>query len=263
MPTITPLIKPASIASRYELKHLIRPELAQKITDFLIPHVEMDEYCRRSYTGSYTVRSVYFDSPSFECFHEKLDGRRCREKFRIRTYNQPRSAPLFLEHKRKNGIPYVKRRIRLDNDALETVKAFDYERLKDAAPSGGSDPILDRLLSRVYRRAYSPVALITYDREAYVYPGEETTRVTFDRNLRASMFPDLDQIYDEAGLEYLLYNWIVLEVKFNHIVPQWLRRLNTFFDLRRQACSKYCTCVGHFLDEIPALKDGVGYVRAS
>jgi SPX domain protein involved in polyphosphate accumulation len=223
----------------------------------------MDEYCRRSDTGSYTVRSVYFDSPDFECFHEKLDGRRYREKFRIRTYNQPGSAPIFLEHKRKNGIPYVKRRLLLAKDALEAAKAFSYESLKASTSSGKDAPILEKLLSRVYVRAYSPVALITYDREAYVYPGEETTRVTFDRNLRASMFPDLDKIFDEAGLEYLLYDWIVLEIKFNHVVPHWLRRLNTFFDLRRQACSKYCTCVGYLLGGMPTFKDGIAYVRTS
>ena len=42
MPTVAPLSKPASIASRYELKYLIQPELAQKIIDFLIPQVEID-----------------------------------------------------------------------------------------------------------------------------------------------------------------------------------------------------------------------------
>jgi len=258
-----PLSKPASISGRYELKHLIQPDLARKIIDFLIPHVEMDEYCLKSDTGSYTVRSIYFDSPDFECFHEKLDGQRHREKFRIRTYNHPASAPLFLEHKRKNGISYMKRRLLLDKDTLEAVKAFGYESLKASTPSGKDGHTLEELLFRVHSRAYSPVTLITYDREAYVYPGDETTRVTFDRNLRASMFPDLDQICDEAGLEYVLYDWIVLEVKFNHVVPQWLRRLNTLFDLRRQACSKYCTCVGHFLGGMPTIKDGVAHVRTS
>ncbi len=257
------LSEQAPIRGRYELKYLIRPDVADRILDFLEPRVEMDEYCRRRDTHSYTVRSIYFDSPDFESFHEKLDGQRHREKFRIRTYNHPASAPLFLEHKRKDGISYVKRRVLLDKDSFEAVNMLGCGSLEAAAPSGKDDHILEKLLFRVYRRAFSPVALITYDREAYVYPGEETTRVTFDRNLRASMFPDLDQICDETGLEYLLYDWIVLELKFNHVVPSWLRQLTMRFDLRRQACSKYCTSVGHFLGGMPTFKDGIAYVRTS
>ena len=58
--------------SRYEFKYLVRPEVAERVVDFLAPHLEMDEHCRGRDSNSYTVRSIYFDSPDFECFHEKL-----------------------------------------------------------------------------------------------------------------------------------------------------------------------------------------------
>ena len=246
---------------RYELKYLIKPELAERVVDFLGPHVEMDDYCRGSDTRSYTVRSIYFDSPDFQCFHEKIDGQKYREKFRIRTYNHSASAPLFLEQKRKNGWSYVKKRLTLNNDALRLIKTMDSDVVNSAELSRHNGPILEQLFFYMYRKAYSPVALITYDREAYVYPGQNTIRVTFDRNLRAMVFPELDQIYEEDGLDYLLYNWIILEVKFTHIVPKWLRQLSTLFDLRPQACSKYCTSVGQLISEIPSFKEGVAYVR--
>lgn len=245
---------------RYEFKYLLRPELAERVVDFLTSYLEMDKYCRANDTNAYTVRSIYFDSPDFECFHEKLGGQKYREKFRIRTYNHSDSAPLLLENKVKNGLSYVKDKVTLNDDALKAIKNLDYDGLSDVDVMHKNGRILDRLFFHIYRKAYSPVALVTYDREAYVYPGQDTIRVTLDRNLRARIFPSLDQIYEEERLENLLYNWIILEVKFSNVLPRWMRRLNTLFHLRRQACSKYCTSVAHFLGEIPNFKDGLAYV---
>lgn len=246
--------------SRYELKYLLRPELAERVVDFLRPYLEVDKYCNGNDANTYTVRSIYFDSPDFECFHAKRGGQKYREKFRIRTYNHSGFAPLFLENKRKNGLSYVKDKVSLNNDALKAIRNLDYDGLRDMDILEDERRILDRLFFHIYRRAYFPVVLIAYEREAYVYPGQETIRVTLDRNLRARMFPNLDQIYDEDGLETLFYNWIILEVKFTDVMPRWMRRLSTLFQLRRQACSKYCTCVAHFLGEIPNSKDGLAYV---
>lgn len=268
--------------SRYELKYLLRPELAERVVDFLRPYLEVDKYCngndanayseRKRRTSSayferkqetsfaYTVRSIYFDSPDFECFHAKRGGQKYREKFRIRTYNHSGSAPLFLENKRKNGLSYVKDKVSLKGDALKAIRNLDYDSLREVDILEDKRRILDRLFFHIYRKAYFPVVLIAYEREAYVYSGQETIRVTLDRNLRARMFPNLHQIYDEDGLENLLHDWIILEVKLTDVVPRWMRRLSTLFQLRRQACSKYCTCVAHFLGEIPSIKESLAYV---
>lgn len=245
---------------RYEFKYLLRPELAERVVDFLAPHLEMDKRCRERDSNSYTVRSIYFDSPDFECFHEKLGGQKYREKFRIRTYNDPRSAPLFLEDKIKNGLSYVKAKVTLNSDSLKAIKDLDYDSLNNADMLDKDRKILDKFFFHIYRKAYSPVALVVYDREAYVYPGQDTIRVTLDKNLRAKMFPSLAEIYNEDGLEYLLYHWIILEIKFTDLAPRWVRTLNTLFHLKRQACSKYCTSVAHFLGEIPSFKDGLTHV---
>lgn len=247
-------------ASRYEFKYLLRPELAERVVDFLSSYLEMDEHCRQHDSDGYTVRSIYFDSPDFRCFHEKLSGQKYREKFRIRTYNDPGSAPLFLEHKIKDGLAYMKSKVALNDVTLEAVKRRDYDALNNVVLPREDSHILGRFFSHLYRRAYSPVALVTYNREAYVCPGQDTTRVTLDRNLRANKFPDLTDIYDECRSEQLLYKWIILEVKFAEVVPKWLARLSTLFQLRRQACSKYCTSVAHFLGETPDLKEGLAHV---
>jgi len=245
---------------RYEFKYLLKPGVAKRVVDFLAPHLEMDKHCRGRDSNSYTVRSIYFDSPDLKCFHEKLGGQKHREKFRIRTYNHPRSAHLFLEDKIKDGLSYVKDKVTLNADTLKAIKDLDYDSLSEVDRHDKDKRILDKFFFYTYRRAYSPAALVVYDREAYVYPGQDNIRVTLDKNLRARMFPNLAQIYDEERLEYLLYHWIILEIKFTDLVPQWLGTLNTLFHLKRQACSKYCTSVAHFTGGNPSFKDGLAYV---
>lgn len=205
------------------------------------------------------MRSIYFDSPDFACYHEKLGGQRRREKFRIRTYNGPQSAPFFLEDKIKDGLSYMKAKAALNDQTLKAITNLDYDSL-NVDTADGEKQTLERFFFHVYRRAYSPVALVVYDREAYVYPGQDMIRVTLDKNLRAKIFPNLAEIYDEESLEYLLYHWIILELKFTHILPWWVRRLNTLFHLKRQACSKYCTAVAHFLGEAPRVEEGLAHV---
>ena len=48
--------------------------------------------------GSYTVRSLYFDNAADKVLLEKVNGIRCREKFRIRYYNGDTSY-ILLEKK--------------------------------------------------------------------------------------------------------------------------------------------------------------------
>lgn len=246
--------------SRHELKYLLRPEFAKRVIQFLAPHLEMDEHCRNRDDHFYTVRSIYFDSPDFKCFHEKLGGQKYRERFRIRTYNHPNSAPVFLEDKIKDGLSYTKLKVPLTQNILCAIKGLDYNALSKVDVPEKERHILDKFFSRAYRHAYSPVALVAYDREAYVYPGQDVIRVTLDKNLRAMMFPTWEQIYNEDTLEEVLHDVVILEVKFPYILPREIGMLGARFDLQAGACSKYCTCVAHFLGAVPSFKDGVAYV---
>ena len=246
---------------RYEFKYLLRPELAERVVDFLASHLEIDEHCRGRDSNSYTVRSIYFDSPDFECFHEKVGGQKHREKFRIRTYNNPGSGPRFLENKIKDGLAYIKDKVTLNANTLDAVENLDYDSLREADRHDKDKLILDKFFFYVYRKVYSPAALVVYDREAYVYPGQDTIRVTLDRNLRALMFPALEQIHEEGKLEAVLQDAAILEIKFSRVLPGTISWARNRFRLQSQACSKYCTCVAHFLGEIPSFKDGVAHVR--
>jgi len=240
---------------RHELKYLIRSEMCDEIAAFVTPHLELDKYSQSRPRNSYTVRSIYYDSPAFTCYYEKFNGEKNRRKYRVRTYND--AAATFLECKQRRGGTYTKRKVRLNADDLTGLRE---RRGLDASIAEPSN-VLGQLLLSMDRWDYQPTALVVYDRMAYVYPGQqETIRVTFDRNLRGRVFPELDEIYDEADLVDLLYGWTILEVKFNDIVPRFLGGLVSHFGLQRQACSKYGVCVAGLLDENPTKKEGWNHV---
>ena len=246
-------------SERHELKYLIRPEEAVAITEFIKPYLELDKYCISRANSEYTVRSIYYDSPSFDCYHEKLDGIRERQKLRIRTYNQATNVA-YLENKQKIGGTHHKSKTALCPEILTALACRDDVAVRSACGPDGPEQVLEQLLYRMNRDAYAPLSLVVYDREAYVYPGQQDwVRLTFDRNLRARLFPELSSIHDEADLEPLLYHWTILEIKFTGLIPRWIRRLNTLFDLRRQACSKFGMSVACLLGEAPRLKDGIRY----
>jgi len=249
-----------TINRRYEYKYLIGRGISRGVTTFLSQYLELDEYCLKEENHNYTVRSIYYDNPSFTCFHEKLDGQKYREKFRIRTYNGPGTAPIFLEDKKKNGSFYEKYRAELNDYTMRMIDDPHFDSNEEGSIPEKYKSLIERFLFHLRGKAYFPAVLVAYDREAYVEPEGNNIRVTLDKNLRAVLFPNLNQIYEEERLEYILYNWIILEVKFSQIVPRWLKRLVSLFNLNRQACSKYCTSLGHFLGEVPEVKGSVANV---
>jgi len=231
--------------------------MCEDIASLLSLHLELDKYSQGRPKNMYSVRSIYYDSPSFTCYYEKANGEKNRRKYRVRTYNQQDSGALFLECKQRRGGTYTKRRERLDAAGLGGLREQCGLDASIAEPSG----VLGQLLLSMDRWEYQPTALVVYDRTAYVYPGQqETIRVTFDRNLRGRIFPALDEIHDEADLIPLLYGWAILEIKFNDVVPRFLSQLVGRYSLQRQACSKYGVAVSLLLGENPTRKEGWNHV---
>ena len=248
---------PTPSTGRYEFKYLVRAEQIDPITAFLSGRLELDKYGESRLRDSYTVRSIYYDSPTFRCYHEKAAGEKNRRKYRVRAYNAENSSAAYLECKQRRGATYTKRKTRLEIASLTALRAragFD----RSIAEPGG---VLGQLLVSMDRWQYAPVALVVYDRAAYVSPGQQDTmRVTLDRNLRARLFPDLAEIHSEADLTPLLYGWTILEVKFNDVVPDFLGYLTALHDLQRQACSKYAMSIACLLDENPTKREGWNHV---
>ena len=227
---------------RREYKYLVPIELYERVKEKCLPFLAADQFSREC--GRYTVRSIYFDSSMLRFYHEKLAGARLRKKLRIRGYDdQQNNSTVFLEIKRKIGdriaksrapVPFATLRALLDSGMVE-----DYVAPQSGHPAATTATAAQRFLFHMYREALRPVVLVIYDREAYFYRFNHNIRVTFDLNLRSSIAPKLDCLFQENSLRYTLKSYFILEVKFYHNMPDWIKSLIATHSLPRMALSKY------------------------
>jgi len=89
--------------NRFELKYLITLQQAEVFKKALRAFLVADEHGNNN--GHYGLNSLYYDSPDFRCYWEKVDGIKFRRKLRIRRYasESPLTAdtPVFVEIKQR------------------------------------------------------------------------------------------------------------------------------------------------------------------
>ncbi|MBN1339921.1 MAG: polyphosphate polymerase domain-containing protein [Bacteroidales bacterium] len=224
---------------RFEYKYIVHESLMEKLRQAVLPFVEPDKFMDAGGKGHYTVRSIYFDSPRFDYYFEKIDGIRDRIKMRLRGYEGlSDDAKVFFEIKRKYNIPIAKDRTCLTySEALIILKNLN----KTVYHEGHED--VRSFVYHLLNNRLVPVVNVIYEREAYLdkfYPGN---RITIDRNLRSVAFPSIDRLYSENGVRRSLSGYFILEVKFNRSFPQWMKPIQSSFGLLKQSASKYAICV--------------------
>ncbi len=86
---------------RYEFKFLLNKKKAEQIESEIKNFMILDPNAEKNISKKYFVRSLYFDTPNYTNFYDKVDGIKLRKKFRIRSYNNKRkkSSNIFLEMK--------------------------------------------------------------------------------------------------------------------------------------------------------------------
>jgi len=231
---------------RYELKYFIAPAEMEDIRRLIMPFMHIDKYANGHKDGRYTVRSIYFDTSALQFYHEKEAGTRKRKKLRVRTYNQySEDAVSFLEIKRKYGNAILKERVRIPwSDARTLLEHSDNclgpQVMAKLDFSYAVQVSAERFLALMKLMSLEPVVLVAYDREAYVGNDNNRVRVTFDCDIRSAIEPRLSDIFQDTNLRYMSNNRHVLEVKFDDVMPAWLRHVTTSLDRSYQAISKYC-----------------------
>lgn len=224
-----------SVPLRHELKFFISPLEYQVLSRVL------DKVLWRDPNGDenneYHIRSLYFDTRFNDAVLDKIDGVKSRDKFRIRIYNFSDKL-IRMECKTKVGQLISKRSIAIPKLLAEQLMAGDPTGL-ERTRSG--------LLRDVYREmalnGLHPVVLVDYVREAYIHPAEEV-RITFDKQLRTGLrSTDLFNPYVPT-LSPFDNNEMILEVKFNRVMPPYIRDLLCTYvhGAQNSAISKYVWC---------------------
>jgi len=184
--------------------------------------------------GNYRIRSLYFDNLADKALREKIDGVNCREKFRIRYYNDDLSF-IRLEKKSKwNGLGN-KQSTTLSADEAQAIVDGDLDWMMDS-----ERPLLQELYTKMTLQGLGPKTIVDYTREPFVYaPGN--VRVTLDYNIRTGLgctdFLNPNAITIPAGDAP-----IILEVKWDEYLPSVIRDAVQLNGRRTTAFSKYAIC---------------------
>lgn len=218
---------------RHELKYYINygeyTHLSRTLDFVLDRDPAGDEY------NEYAVRSLYFDTIFDDFFYEKISGVGNRQKYRIRIYNFS-DKTIKLECKAKYGDQIAKQSLTIPRDLADQLIAADPTGLDRT-----SAPLLLDMYREMKTRLLRPVIVVDYVREAYTHAAEEV-RITFDKQLHTGhTFIDMFDRYMPT-MPVLDDNLMVLEVKFNRVLPDYIQTMLAGISAQRSAVSKYVLC---------------------
>ena len=216
---------------RHEWKHEIGVSDAIAIRQRLRAVARPDPH---AVEGRYKIRSLYFDNLTDKALREKLDGVNCREKFRIRYYNDDPSLIRLEKKSKRSGLGSKQSAVL----TAEEVQAIVDGRL-DWMPESGR-PLVQELYAKMRSQGLRPKTIVDYIREPYLY-GPGNVRVTLDYNIRTGLgctdLLDPDCVTVPAGDAP-----IILEVKWDEYLPTVIRDLIQLTGCRTTAFSKYAIC---------------------
>jgi hypothetical protein len=184
--------------------------------------------------GSYLVRSLYLDDAFDSAYYDKVAGNASRDKYRVRMYKMD-DRVILLERKRKLGDLIQKDSAQISRRMAERIESGDptgFERVDNA--------LIKDLYREMRTKLLRPVVLVDYAREAFCHPAENA-RVTIDRYLRAGPRTGL---FDPGvpTLPALDVDQAILEVKFDHVLPDYIASLLWDAPATHSAISKYVAC---------------------
>lgn len=198
---------------RKELKYPVCPAEAARLKRRLGIFMQQDAH---NGTEGYMVRSLYFDTLQDSDFEDKVEGYDNRRKIRLRVYDADAQAAK-LELKEKNDIYQRKRSLNLSREEAKQMIRGDYSFLLQR-----DEKLAKWLYVYMTSYCYRPKCVVEYDRFAFMLQ-ENDTRVTFDRNIRAS-----ESCFDIFRKDMILYpvcrtEEITMEVKYNEFLMTFVK----------------------------------------
>lgn len=214
----------------------------------MLSFMELDEFAKEV-GGEYTVRSIYFDTPDWECYFQKMAGLKRRNKVRLRGYNfGDGDSQVFFEVKKKVDDPLHKHRAALRYEQAQQLlngASLD-EAVFHANKNADARQEAQRFFYHLHARQMRPVVTVIYEREPFqplFTDRENDLRVTLDKNLRAVAWPALNELFAERQVYPVITGRFILEVKFNRYLPGWLQTVIQSLELTRSSASKYALCL--------------------
>ena len=216
---------------RSEWKYRVSDAELQQVRERVSAVMDIDSHAGDS--GKYIIHSLYFDDLRNSCAYENTAGVSKRFKYRLRYYGSD-PGTLHLERKEKENTYCHK---------LSCSISFDeYEKL--AAGNAGEfiwdedRPLLRTFARDIITRGFEPKVIVNYEREAFVEP-VSNVRITCDRSICASDETGAFLSGDYLRVPVLPGGQHILEVKFDDVLPSYIKNAIQANPLTQQAFSKY------------------------
>lgn len=244
---------------RFEMKYALplerRPEVLELVERHLSPDPNAGSVAAAlphvTATGGpeprgYRVSSLYFDDARLTGYTCRIDGRRIRNRIRIRTYGDPgEPSKVFLEAKRKLHKRVVKQRV-------APATAAEWCAIEGPRPWNGLPPLadplaqerLDRWCDAVDQADLHPVCRVQYWRETFSH---ERLRLTLDYRVGAEPTEDPRALRGDCSVDLIPPEWMVLELKYDHQPPRWMRTLVQSHGLVAEPVSKFALGIARTL----------------
>ena len=184
--------------------------------------------------GSYLIKSLYFDDLNSNSYYEKMDGVLYRKKYRIRIYNDDDSF-IRLEKKMKHNNMTAKEQMLISKDIYCKILEGKLNEID------GASGLLLEFINNCRTKGLVPSIVVGYHRIAFTYPISDV-RITFDSNIESGLY-NYD-LFDNSMPTYRVdeKGKIVLEVKFNEILPLHIANILNDIPSCREAVSKFAIC---------------------
>ena len=228
---------------RYERKYVVTESTADAIRRFVTTYLDRDVYMAGKGPTGYRIYSLYFDTLDFALYRQTMEGHKNRYKLRIRFYDETAFSAAFLEIKRRTTETIHKLRAAVSKRAAERLLGGARLKLADLLSADATSVrAVNEFCDRREKMRLEGAAFVCYQREAYVSSEAEGLRLTFDRQIIGQTYssdcslaiPKLEVPIEPKG--------VVLELKYNGRIPQWMHDLVASFRLERTPFSKYVYC---------------------
>lgn len=211
---------------KYYISNLEYQILSNKLTQVLKP----DSYSEPG--QGYFIRSLYFDSFDDECLYEKQSGIMFRQKYRMRIYDTDSDIVKF-EIKNKWNNQIFKETATISKESAYRVIDRDYGELLKY-----DNPILNKIYSVFTAKQYEPKVIIDYTRDAFMFDFFNL-RITFDKDLHSNN-TDFDLFSENLHtIPVILEGKQIMEIKYEHVLPEYIHRALQIDAIERMAISKY------------------------
>lgn len=183
----------------------------------------------------YYIRSLYFDDLDNSFMFEKQAGLIKRKKIRIRIYNNS-AVTIKLEKKSKLDQLIKKEAVQISRQEYKKIMYNDIEFLREAGTQTSQ-----MFYAEFKNCLLKPKVIVDYKREAYIlhYAG---VRITFDKLLCAGI--STTDLFDaeQVLLRAIEPATMIMEIKYDSFLPDYIRSLIQTVSSRKVAISKYVLC---------------------